>query len=253
MLPDLRAALAKMRRGTAPGRDGITVSLLANLPDKALLSLLHLINSIWDGSPLPSEWTTSLVTFIPKPGKPVSIEALRPISLTSCAGKLMESMVRNRLSAYLEARGTFADTMFGFRPHLSAQDVLLQLHHDITEPTTMRQNDKAVLALDLRGAFDNVKHSSILANLSTTDCGQKTFNYIRAFLAHRAVFLRLDSTEHGPYPLGTRGTPQGAVLSPLLFNLAMMRLPSLLREVEEIHHALYADDITISTNTGPPP
>lgn len=119
-----------MRRGTAPGRDGITVSLLANLPDQALLSLLYLINAIWDGSPLPSEWLTSLVTFIPKPGKPGSIEALRPISLTSCAGKLMETMVRERLSAYLEARKTFADTMFGFRPHPSAQDVLLQLHHD---------------------------------------------------------------------------------------------------------------------------
>ncbi|KAH7954723.1 hypothetical protein HPB49_021312 [Dermacentor silvarum] len=45
-LPDLRAALAKMRRGTAPGRDGITVTLLANLPDSAYLSLLHLMNSV---------------------------------------------------------------------------------------------------------------------------------------------------------------------------------------------------------------
>ncbi|XP_037515522.1 uncharacterized protein LOC119391950 [Rhipicephalus sanguineus] len=161
-------------------------------------------------------------------------------------------MVRERLSAYLEARGTFADTMFGFRPHLSAQDVLLQLHHDIIEPTTMCHNDKAVLALDLRGAFDNVKHSSILANLSTTDCGQKTFEYIRAFLSDRVVFLRIDTAEHGPFPLGTRGTPQGAVLSPLLFNLAMMNLPSLLHEVEGVHHALYADDITIWTNIGSP-
>lgn len=249
-LSDLRFALTKMRRGTAPGRDGITVSLLANLPDQAHLSLLHLINSIWDGSPLPTEWTTSVVTFIPKSAKSVSIEALRPISLTSCAGKLMETMVRERLSAYLEARRTFADTMFGFRPHLSAQDVLLQLQHDIIEPTTMRHNDKAVLALDLRGAFDNVKHSTILTNLSTTNCGQKTFNYIRAFLSHRTAFIRLNSTEHGPYLLGTRGTPQGAVLSPLLFNLAMMNLPSLLSEVEGIQHALYADDITIWTNTG---
>ncbi|XP_075527100.1 uncharacterized protein LOC142559381 [Dermacentor variabilis] len=162
-------------------------------------------------------------------------------------------MVRDRLSAYLEARGTFADKMFGFPPHLSAQDVLLQLHHDVTEPTTMRQNDKPVLALDLWGAFDNVKHSSILANGSTTECGQSTFDYIRAFLSNRAVFIRLVFTEHGPpYPLGTRGTPQGAVLSTLLLNLAMLNLPSLLQKVEGINHALYADDITIWTNTASP-
>ncbi|KAH7942581.1 hypothetical protein HPB49_025534 [Dermacentor silvarum] len=34
-LPDLRVALAKMKRGTAPGRDGIMVTLLAKLPDSA--------------------------------------------------------------------------------------------------------------------------------------------------------------------------------------------------------------------------
>ncbi|KAH7944769.1 hypothetical protein HPB49_000404 [Dermacentor silvarum] len=44
-LPDLQAALAKIRRGTARGHDCITVTLLANLPDSAYLSLLHLMNS----------------------------------------------------------------------------------------------------------------------------------------------------------------------------------------------------------------
>lgn len=142
--------------------------------------------------------------------------------------------------------------MCGFRPHLSAQDVLLQLHRDIIDPTTMRHNDKAILALDLRGAFDNVTHSSILANLNTTHCGSKAFAYIRAFLSHRSAFIRVDDSEHGPYPMGTRGTPQGAVLSPLLFNLAMLRLPALLTQVEGIQHALYADDITVWTNSGNP-
>ncbi|KAH7961662.1 hypothetical protein HPB52_011173 [Rhipicephalus sanguineus] len=74
-LPGLRAALAEMKPGTAPGRDDITVTLLANLPDSAHLSLLHLINEVWKGAPLPAEWTTSVVTIIPKPGTPISIEA----------------------------------------------------------------------------------------------------------------------------------------------------------------------------------
>lgn len=45
-LHDLKAALAKMKRGTAPGRDMITVKLLANLPDPAYATLLAFINSI---------------------------------------------------------------------------------------------------------------------------------------------------------------------------------------------------------------
>lgn len=125
---DLRAGLAKMRRGTAPGQDKITLKLLANLPDLAYEVLLEYINAAWKGEhPLPPDWKTQLVTFIPKTGKPINTDDLRPTSVTSCVGKLMETMVRDRLSDYLEERNTFADTIFGFRPHKSAQDVLLLL------------------------------------------------------------------------------------------------------------------------------
>ncbi|XP_037505473.1 uncharacterized protein LOC119381785 [Rhipicephalus sanguineus] len=56
--------------------------------------------------------------------------------------------------------------------------------------------------------------------------------------------------EYGPYIMGTWGTPQGPVLSPLLFNIAMMRLPNELARVEGTQHAVYADDITIWTTEG---
>lgn len=250
-LHDLRAGLAKMRRGTAPGQDKITVKLLANLPDPAYEALLEYINAIWRGEhPIPPDWKTSLVTFILKAGKTVNIDNLRPISLTSCVGKLMETMVRDRLSEYLEDSNTFADTMFGFRPHKSAQDVLLLLKHEIIDPVEHPSNDKVVLALDMKGAFDNVKHSVILTHLSETHCGKNTFNYIKDFLTDRVALVRVQDQEHGPYTLGTRGTPQGAVLSPLLFNLAMLHLPTHLAGVGGIQHTLYADDITIWATEG---
>uniref|UniRef100_L7M2T6 Putative tick transposon n=1 Tax=Rhipicephalus pulchellus TaxID=72859 RepID=L7M2T6_RHIPC len=50
--------------------------------------------------------------------------------------------------------------------------------------------------------------------------------------------------------MGTRGTPQGAVLSPLLFNLAMLHLPAQLKDIDDVRHALYADDITIWATEG---
>ncbi|XP_037570627.1 uncharacterized protein LOC119452748 [Dermacentor silvarum] len=159
-------------------------------------------------------------------------------------------MVRDRLSTYLEIQNTFADTMYGFRPHRSAQDVLLKLHREILAPVEHPSDDKVVLALDLKGAFDNVTHEIILTHLSQTDCGCNTFRYIRQFLTDRQSYIRLQHSEHGPYQLGTRGTPQGAVLSPVLFNLAMVRLPTLLSAVPGVQHALYADDITLWATHG---
>lgn len=45
--------------------------------------------------------------------------------------------------------------------------------------------------------------------------------------------------------MGSQGTPQGSVLSPFIFNVAMIKLPSLLEAIPAIQHSLYADDITI--------
>ena len=50
--------------------------------------------------------------------------------------------------------------------------------------------------------------------------------------------------------LGNRGTPQGSVLSPTLFNIAMIGLPEKLDGLENLHHTIYADDVTLWINRG---
>lgn len=61
----------------------------------------------------------------------------------------------------------------------------------------MPHNDRVVLALDLKGAFDNVKHSVILEHLSETHCGKNTFHYIKDFLSHRTALIRIQNDEYG--------------------------------------------------------
>lgn len=50
--------------------------------------------------------------------------------------------------------------------------------------------------------------------------------------------------------IGSRGTPQGSVLSPFLFNAVMIGLPRILDSIEGLEHSLYADDITIWSSGG---
>ncbi|XP_077548026.1 uncharacterized protein LOC144160697 [Haemaphysalis longicornis] len=76
-------------------------------------------------------------------------------------------MVHDRLFEVLENENIFADTMFGFRPHRSAQDVLLQLDLEILNPIEYPLSDKVVLGLDLKGAFDNIRLAC--ASSSTRD------------------------------------------------------------------------------------
>lgn len=246
-ISELWAAIDASNKKSAPGEDAITYKLLSNMCGRTATELLQHINTSWKTGTLPKEWKSANIKFIPKPGKSPSIQNLRPISLTSCVGKVMERMVLQRLQKHLEATEQMPATMFGFRKHLGTQDVMIQLNELVVKQAT-RARPRAILALDLKGAFDNVTHASILRNLNTTKCGQRTFNYIKSFLENRTAVITIGRAQSDPITLGERGTPQGSVISPLLFNLALLPLPKLLEQIEGLDHAFYADDITVWTN-----
>ncbi|KAM7312377.1 hypothetical protein ISCGN_009282 [Ixodes scapularis] len=61
---------------------------------------------------------------------------------------------------------------------------------------------------------------------------------------------QVGSMKSNSFELGSKGTPQGTVLSPLLFNLALRGLPEALGAVPGVEHAIYADDITLWCREG---
>ena len=147
---EVRVVLQDLRRNTAPGADHIRFSALRNLSDTDLNHLTNLFNDYWHKGTLPQAWRHADISLIPKPGKPIAIANLRPISLTSCVGKLMEHVLLQRLQPFLERQSFFSHSQFGFRAHLSAQDVLLQLKEEVMGPPSRAQT-RAILALDLKG------------------------------------------------------------------------------------------------------
>lgn len=79
--------------------------------------------------------------------------------------------------------------MIGFRAKLSVCDVMLQIKEEIMEKVT--QDTRVVVGLDVAKAFDNVKHTAILNNLSSLNVGVKTYNYVRDFLPNRTATIKL--------------------------------------------------------------
>lgn len=139
--------------------------------------------------------------------------------------------------------------MFGFRPQLSTQDVMLQLSEDVLHPSHHKRA-RAILALDLTKAFDNVHHTAILDALSSLHVGPRVHAYVTAFLAHRTAEISYGPLSSPSFSLGNKGTPQGSVLSPLLFNVTLFPLARALRTIPALSHAFYADDITLWVTTG---
>ena len=95
---ELEAALKKLKVCKAPGADKIKNEMIINLGLEAKRILLNFINRTWTESSLPSAWRTAIINPVLKKGKTAGDpNNYRPISLTSCIGKLAERMVNYRL------------------------------------------------------------------------------------------------------------------------------------------------------------
>lgn len=245
---EIRTALHNLNSKSAPGPDRVSNRALKNLDDQSVKQLTEYINDCWQHGCIPQQWKTARTILIPKPGKAPSLDNLRPISLTSCVGKTMEHALLNRWQAYLEQTGAYPPSIIGFRPQLSTQDAMIQLKHQVLDGKT--RGTKAILGLDLESAFDRIAHSAILHQVSRRNLGLRTYNYVKDFLTDRRAVLMAGDLQLEEQTLGSTGTPQGSVISPMLFNLVMIGLAEKLQELEDVRHTIYADDITIWVHEG---
>lgn len=158
---ELLRVLPTLTRNTAPGHEHITYKLLCNLDEQNIDALLEYYNHHWAHGTLPPQWHHADISLLTKPNKPVHLDNLRPISLTSCAGKLLEHLVTRRLTAHLKNTEQLSHTMLGFRAHLSAQDIHLQLNQDIIDKLC-KTHPSTILALDIKGAFNSMSHTGSL-------------------------------------------------------------------------------------------
>ncbi|UYV84299.1 hypothetical protein LAZ67_X001774 [Cordylochernes scorpioides] len=99
---ELDEALSHFDPTKAHGPDNITGPMLKNISYHAKQELLSIFNYSWSLSTLLKEWKHATIIPIHKPGKPENHPTnYRPISLTSIPCKIMEHMILNRLTFYL--------------------------------------------------------------------------------------------------------------------------------------------------------
>ncbi|XP_075527071.1 putative nicotine oxidoreductase [Dermacentor variabilis] len=139
--------------------------------------------------------------------------------------------------------------MFGFRENLSTQDVLLQIKEE-TINTSPRAGENVIMALAIKGAFDNFSHEAIMEGLNNANCGKRIHDYVRAFLIKHTATVGLGDLRSDVFTTPRKGTPQGPVIPRILFNIAMIGLARRLSKIDGIQHAIYDDDITVRVNRG---
>jgi len=99
------------KKNTAPGPDHISYHLLRQLFSSSHAILQNILNRVRLHSVVPPEWLH--VQIAPIPMKEPN--SFRPIALTSCIRKIIESIIGSRISYWLEQNSLILPNIFGFR------------------------------------------------------------------------------------------------------------------------------------------
>lgn len=183
-----------LKRDAAPGLDQVTWhAYQEGLKDR--LSELH--RQIHTGT---YRAQPSKRTYIPK-----SDGRLRPLGIASLEDKIVQHAVVTVLNQIYEV--DFLGFSYGFRPGRSQHDALDALHVGL-----MGKKVNWVLDADIQGFFDAIDLEWLDKFLQHRIADQRMLRLIRKWLLAGV-------SEDGKWSKATRGTPQGAVASPLLANV----------------------------------
>ncbi|KAF2366265.1 Reverse transcriptase domain [Trinorchestia longiramus] len=222
-IQELNRGLTSMR-STATGRDDIHNEHLKHMPENYKTWLLQLYNKSLQSGMLPTVWQPAIIIPLPKPNKPLtSADSYRPISLLSCVQKLMERLIVSRLTFFLEKKGIFRKTQGGYRRRLSAIDQVTKLEAAIRS-TLVKKSIMLCLFVDFSSAFDTVWPMGVLYKLSRCSVRRTMLRWLQAYLKERPFKVFMEGT-YSSESIARSRVPQGAVLSPLLFNIMMYDTP----------------------------
>lgn len=241
---DITSALSRSK-DSAPGMDGITYSIIKQLPEEALKYLAKLYNHFWQTTTCPAEWKRSIVLPFIKHGKdPTEAESYRPIALTTCLLKTYQKMTLRRLMWWAETKHKLAPSQNGFRPGRSTMDSLSNLTTKIYEAFT-EGKVMAVLFADVKGAYPNVQPKLLQKKLLKMGLPHFVTLNINNILMHRQLTTVYNGKVLGPRETSI-GLNQGDIWSALLYILYTAELKKELPATSEIEMDEYADDFYIA-------
>ena len=219
-LANLRSAFAKVKaNGGVSGCDHQTIAMYeadlgANLQD--------LSEQLCRGTYQPRKIRR---VHIPKPGS----RELRPLGIPTVRDRIVQTALRNVLEPIFEQ--DFAEHSYGFRPNRGCKDALRRVD------ALLKAGYTHVVDADLKSYFDTIPHEPLMGLMGHKIADGRVLQLIEAFLSQDVV----DGLEEWT---PTQGSPQGAVISPLLSNAYLDPLDHLMAK-HTAEMVRYADDFVI--------
>lgn len=215
----LSAAWARVRaNGGAAGVDGVSVERFAVRSEGYLTELA---TALREGS------------YRPQPVKRVEIPKgdgkTRPLGIPAVKDRIAQTAVKLAIEPIFEA--AFRPTSYGFRPGRGCHDALREVQGLLAAGFTF------VVDADLQACFDSIPHERLMSRVAERISDGRVLDLLRGWL-EQDILRGLERWTP------TAGTPQGAVISPLLANLYLHPLDERMASLG-YRMVRYADDFVV--------
>ena len=219
-MPNLRAAFARVKgNGGAAGADHQTIEMYELRLEENLEKLAQALKE--------EKYRPQAVkrVWIPKPGS----KERRPLGIPTVQDRVVQAALLNTLEPIFER--DFAEQSYGFRPNRGCKDALRRVCGLLEAGHTW------IVDADLKSYFDTIPHGQMIRRVEEKVSDGRVIRMLQGYLKQEVMDGMESWTPEG-------GTPQGAIVSPLLSNIYLDPLDQAMAQAG-YEMVRYADDFVI--------
>jgi len=253
-------ALKILKSERAVSHDLISDHLIQNItPESPILNFISLcINQIILEYKIPDEINCRRLIFFNKipiqkkndtPLPPPNIGKLRGIAISSIFLKCLEAIILQRLiSDPIKIYCKLSPKQIGFLPQMETSMHVLKLVATLLQDQSQKK-PVYLCFYDFRCAYDRIDHQRLFHKLEMYGIDSQTLALIKLLYKTASVQIGGQCGSSSPSPIKIlRGTLQGSIISPILFNIYVNDILRIIEKVEGVFPLMYADDLVLIFN-----